>query len=356
MIKKKFSSKYYEQIKLAQRNDNMGVLENIYDNEIPHPAFDPKKIAFRQYRLFHPDRYNNRDVPENIPVVFHDQELNLANFDNTIYGIPTKGVDPLTDKDYMITSWISDRNNLYPVPYVFNSWALSATREANSNFIKNNNTNKPYIADVLLGNKKLHRDMFFNLLKENGLLDRCIVNYFDIYKSNFLKQSKDTLNSNIDTSNNISMTNIASTYEQKYWPSQLISKEIYENSWLSIVSESTAHNGFFCPSEKIGKPLIAGRPFIVLAEKHFLKNLRLIGFATFHPFIDEKYDEIDDLEIRVKAAFNSFQKIKNLNFSDFEKHIGTILSHNTEMMRDKSKLTSRARKFLEDIRNKLLST
>jgi len=353
MIKKKFSREYYEQIKLAQQNDNIGVLENIYDNEIPHPVFDLKKIAFRKYRFFHPDRYIDKDVPLNKIVVFEDQELNLANFDVTINGIPTKGINPLTDKDYVITSWISNRDNLYPVPYVFNSWALSVTREANLNFIKNNNTNKPYIADVLLGNKKLHRDIFFNLLKENGLLDRCIVNYFDIYKSNFLKQSKDLLNHNIDTSNDISIVNTSATYEQKYWVSQLISKEIYENSWLSIVSESTTHNGFFCPSEKIGKPLIAGRPFIVLAEKHFLKNLRSIGFATFHPFIDEKYDEIDDLETRVKAAFNSFQKIKNLNFSDFEKYIGPILEHNIDIMKNKSKLTARARKFLENIREKL---
>jgi len=353
---KKFSREYYKRIKLAQQNDNIGVLENIYDNEIPHPAFDPKKIAFRPYRLFHPDRYNDKNLPLNKIVVFEDRELNLANFDKTLNGVPTSGSNPLTDKDYMITSWLSDKSNLYKVPTVFNSWALSATREANINFIKNNNTNKPYIADVLLGNKKLHREIFFNLMRENGLLDRCIVNYFDIFKSNFLKQSKDLLNQQIEISNNISIAKTSTTSAQKHWTSQLISKEIYENSWLSIISESTAHNGFFCPSEKIGKPLIAGRPFIVLAEKNFLKNLRLIGFATFHPFIDEKYDEIDDIKIRTQAAFNSFQKIKNLDFSDFEKYIKPILSHNVEMMKDKSKLTSRARKFLEDLRNRVSSS
>lgn len=347
------NKEYYKKIKLAQQNDNLGVLENIYDNDIPHPYFNPKKIAFREYRLFHPDRYIDRNIPQNKIVVYEDREINLANYEKE-FGHATQGTSPLTKNDYVITSWLSERDNLYPVPYVFNSWALSQTRDANFKFVRNNTILKPFIADVLFGNQKLHRNIFFSLLKEHCLIDKCIINYFGIYKSNFLLQSNDVLNQQIDQSNNILISNKDGKNKvfKEFWPSQIISQEIYDNSWLSVVAESTYQNGFFCPSEKIGKPLIAGRPFIVLAEKNYLKNLRKIGFSTFHPFIDESYDEIDDLKGRVMAAFRSFQKLMQLDQYEFFRHIGPLLQHNIDVMRDKSKLTAPARKFLDEIRTK----
>ena len=47
------------------------------------------------------------------------------------------------------------------------------------------------------------------------------------------------------------------------------------------------------------------KPFIVLSGKGFPKNLRDIGFKTFHPVIDESYDDIDDTYERTKSAFKS---------------------------------------------------
>ena len=40
--------------------------------------------------------------------------------------------------------------------------------------------------------------------------------------------------------------------------------------------------------------MMSSKPFIVLGSKHFLKNLRSIGFKTFHPVIDESYDLLDN--------------------------------------------------------------
>jgi len=341
--------KFNKLIKQSQLNDNhSGVLENVYDNDLPHPYFNPEKIGFYNYRLFQPDRYSIRSALPNKSIVFHDSEQYLPGTKE----FNIVGNSPLTEKDYIITSCITDNDHRYPVPYVFNSWHLVQTREANKNYHALHPVNRPFFADVLLGNTKPDRDIFFNLLKKQGLLEKCIVNYFNQYKSIFLKNSKEPVNKNIDNTNDVSNVKTA-TNTQNFFTSQLISEEIYENSWFTIAAESLCRNDIFFPTEKIGKPMLANRPFIVLSGKHYLKKLKSLGFITFHPFIDETYDDIDDKETRIKSAFNSFTECMSQDPFEFRKKIAPILDHNEALMRNKADLTKQARQFLDDIRSKL---
>ena len=342
-------TKFNRLIKKSQLNDNRyGVLENVYDNDLPHPYFDPKKIGFYNYRLFQPDRYNDRSLLPDKSIVFHDSEHYLPG--NKEFDII--GNSPLTEKDYLITSCITDNDHRYPAPYVFNSWHLVQTREANKNYHALHPTNRSFLADVLLGNIKPDRDIFFNLLKSKGLLDKCIINYFNQYKSIFLQKSEESVNKKIDKTNDINSVK-TSTITQNFFASQLISKEIYENSWLTIAAESLCRNDIFFPTEKIGKPMLANRPFIVLSGKHYLRKLKSLGFVTFHPFIDETYDNIDDKETRIKYAFDSFLTYISQDPFEFRKKIAPILNHNEALMRDKANLAKQARQFLDGIRNKL---
>lgn len=341
--------KFNKLIKQSQLNDNhYGILENVYDNELPHPYFDPKKIGFYNYRFFQPDRYNDRSSLPDKSIVFHDSEHYLPGTKE----FDIVGNSPLTEKDYLITSCITDNDHRYPAPYVFNSWHLVKTREANKDYHAVHTTNKPFFADVLLGNTKPDRDIFFNLLKNRALLDRCIINYFNQYKSVFLQNSEESMNKNIDKTNDVNSIK-TSIITQNFFASQLISREIYENSWFTIAAESLCRNDIFFPTEKIGKPMLANRPFIVLSGKHYLKKLKSLGFVTFHPFINETYDDIDDKETRIKSAFDSFLECMSQNPFEFRKKIAPILDHNEALMRNKADLTKRARQFLDGIRNNL---
>ena len=91
------------------------------------------------------------------------------------------------------------------------------------------------------------------------------------------------------------------------------------------------------------------KPFIVLSSKDFLKNLRNIGFKTFHPIIDESYDEIDDLVERTKSAFNSFLELQQHDQQMVRLHLKDILDHNEQCMRDKLWLTKNARSMLDPL-------
>jgi hypothetical protein len=86
-----------------------------------------------------------------------------------------------------------------------------------------------------------------------------------------------------------------------------------------------------------------------LSSKDFLKNLRSIGFKTFHPIIDESYDGIGDLEERIKTAFSSFLELQKHDQKMVRLHLKDVLDHNERCMRDKSWLTKRARAMLDPL-------
>ena len=102
----------------------------------------------------------------------------------------------------------------------------------------------------------------------------------------------------------------------------------HDTTLCELVAE-TSINVFF-PTEKTVKPIAAGMPFVEVACCGFLKRLRKMGFRTFHPYIDESYDVIDDWQQRCQTATESFFTfVKNPN------HLGKIqeiCDHNQKIL------------------------
>jgi hypothetical protein len=70
----------------------------------------------------------------------------------------------------------------------------------------------------------------------------------------------------------------------------------YNHIFVDIVCE-TWHNGqCFLPNEKSGRPIISKTPFIIYSSKHFLKNLKKLGFQTFDRWWSESYDEFEGVK------------------------------------------------------------
>lgn len=98
---------------------------------------------------------------------------------------------------------------------------------------------------------------------------------------------------------------------------------------VELVPESTTR--YFDPTEKTYKPISAGMPFVMVASQGFLYRLRKMGFRTFHPWIDESYDQEPDWKIRtemaVAAMFEYVQSPHNLE------HIQSVCDHNQQTFR-----------------------
>ena len=124
----------------------------------------------------------------------------------------------------------------------------------------------------------------------------------------------------------------------------------YQETFLSIVSE-TIYNGrlnFF--SEKICKPLINLHPFILMSTPYSLKFLKKFGFKTFHPFINEQYDTEENGLKRMQMIFDELDKFRNKSdkeLKDWWEEILPVLEHNQKIFINMGKQKTKKIKLLE---------
>ena len=66
------TSEFNRRMKFAHLNhDEGGVLHTVYNNELPHPYFDPQNITLSQLFFYQHDRWSNR---KNTVMVWQDIE------------------------------------------------------------------------------------------------------------------------------------------------------------------------------------------------------------------------------------------------------------------------------------------
>ena len=110
----------------------------------------------------------------------------------------------------------------------------------------------------------------------------------------------------------------------------------YLDTYFTICTESHFENreesgnaiGF---TEKTLKPITNFHPFIYVGNANSLKNLKKYGFKTFHPFIDESYDEIDDTGERFLAIEKEINKLCSKPIEEIHEwywSIKDVLKHN----------------------------
>lgn len=66
-------------------------------------------------------------------------------------------------------------------------------------------------------------------------------------------------------------------------------------------------------SEKIFKCIIMQHPFIVVSTPGYLKVLRSRGYKTFHPYINEEYDNVSDSEQRLELIIDEVKRLCSMD-------------------------------------------
>lgn len=135
-------------------------------------------------------------------------------------------------------------------------------------------------------------------------------------------------------------------------------KEMYINSYISVVTESIFFQtepkfptGFL--SEKIWKPIGQCHPFILAGPSKSLNYIKnKFGFKTFHPHIDETYDDVDDDMERLKLIqieIDKFAKKTNKDKRQFLENVKDVCFYNQELFlnyEENSKQLENVKKFL----------
>ena len=128
--------------------------------------------------------------------------------------------------------------------------------------------------------------------------------------------------------------------------------EHYQETFLSVVSETKNDIESLYFTEKISKAIMCLHPFIMSTSPYFLKKLQQLGFKTFHPFIDESYDNEEDKIKRMQMVFDELDKFRARpiqELKDWWKEILPILEHNQKVFLKIGKNKSKRIKYMEKL-------
>jgi hypothetical protein len=122
---------------------------------------------------------------------------------------------------------------------------------------------------------------------------------------------------------------------------------LYKSSFVDIVLETFHGRGILKDdifskinfhTEKINKPVLACRPFMVLSNKNYLRDLRKIyGYKTFSDYWDESYDDVDDVRKANKIVIDNMKYLQNKSISELEEmlyNMKDILIHNNKISKE----------------------
>lgn len=174
-----------------------------------------------------------------------------------------------------------------PTKTDFQFWGFFAAHE----YAGYKNFDCPWVGKKLFlsYNRKpyVHRQALVRELTESMLLCDGIVTLGndDPMKALTIEENIDIDNANI--LGNVGVPNdIASLGDHKVW----------EQAFINVVTETTTAGRFL--SEKIWKPIIGKRPFMLVGPPNSLRLLKNLGFKTFDKYWDESYQELhDELQI-----------------------------------------------------------
>jgi hypothetical protein len=109
----------------------------------------------------------------------------------------------------------------------------------------------------------------------------------------------------------------------------------YPQFFVELVNLSFYSGQTFYIDEKIWRPVLMRTPFIVQGPQNLIRNLRRLGFETFHDFWDEGYSE-DPPDCQVRAIIAIVQELAKKTHNELEDMYTNMLprlEHNRNLLK-----------------------
>ena len=178
--------------------------------------------------------------------------------------------------------------------------------------------------------KRGHRTLFLSMLNEKGLLDSNMFSTPTIWPATFssgekylreqywncgnhdrydeyvqlLKNLKPKVPTFIDRDHN----NLDFDPNVNFSSDQMMYFNARRNCDIEVIGESEFNGSRFI-TEKFFKAIIFKQPFIMLSTHGSLKQIEQMGYQTFAPFINEGYDQNDDMDQRLHMIVEELERL-----------------------------------------------
>lgn len=254
---------------------------------------------------------------EHFPIIPFIKSLDYDYIDFYISGILNFKLEHA--KVYTFFNWLAGTGDIYRTKFTELLDSISQDKKV-----------KPYKFDALLGIKKEHRTFIYNqiisndTLKNNTIMSYHLKNHKIEENIKYIREPEMRL---LDDNSSYSMY-----FGEKVLTNMIIPRSIYAKTQYSIVAETSYSNEFSQFTEKIAKPILSERLFIVFGGHHYLKNLRSLGFRTFSNVIDEGYDDLKSPTVRWHAAFKQVQILARQDPVKILNEINDIVLHNKQLL------------------------
>ena len=196
---------------------------------------------------------------------------------------------------------------------------------------------REFYFDALLGSYKPNREFVFNAIKKNNLESKIFLNY---YSDQYNIQDSFIIPDGVEFDKEQLRLGLPLRHSSKnvtYFGKQtllstIVPVDIYNQCAYSIVADTYNNERQVFFTEKIAKPIIAKKLFVVFSGVNYLERLRQLGFKTFGDVVDESYDNIEDNIQRACAAFEQVKYLCQMDQTKILKTIQPVLEHNYQIL------------------------
>lgn len=115
------------------------------------------------------------------------------------------------------------------------------------------------------------------------------------------------------------------------------SRPYYQNSLVSIITETNYYEPEGTLTEKSFKPIKEKHPFIIVGVPGVLRGMRELGFKTFGEFWNESYDDTECPKVRMESLSQLTEDIAKWSdeqIIDFRRKVKPILEHNFNLLKN----------------------
>lgn len=134
--------------------------------------------------------------------------------------------------------------------------------------------------------------------------------------------------------------------------------ENYQQCAVEIVLETVFNTTTQHLTEKVLRPIACAKPFLLVGSAGSLELLKEHGFITFHPLIDETYDQINDPLERLKAIVLEIKRINCMpagQRTDLFIALHSIAKQNQKLFFGRSILNTITNNFQKDMAKALIT-